>query len=103
MAFRGSPTSAFLLEQDPSALRPKSPEEVGILGGTIQGPQGKRRRTDNCDRLIALYVDKIFAVANILSAVIFGDTNYKLEQQEKEACKMSVNQQVWVMSLSQLS
>ena len=91
MAFRGSPTSLFLLGQDPPALRPKSPGEVGMLGGTIQGPQGKRRWTDNCDRLIALCVDKIFAVANILSAVIFGETNYKLEQQEKEACKMSIS------------
>ena len=51
-------------------------------------------------RIIALLTaDKIFATANILSmqredlrssAIIFGETIYKLEQQEKEARKMSI-------------
>ena len=37
MASRESPTSPFLLGRDPTALRPKSPGEVGGLGEIISG------------------------------------------------------------------
>ena len=65
MAFRVSPTSPFFLGQDPPALRPKSPGEVGVLGETILGTSEKAQvdgrslqertvvTTIKCDRLIA--------------------------------------------------
>ena len=62
MIILGSPTSPFLLGQNPPALRPKSPGEVGMLEEPILEAQVNGRSFheltvlsyDNyCDRLIA--------------------------------------------------
>ena len=46
MAFRGPPTSPFLLGLDAPTLRPNSPGEVGVLGETISGTSCREAQVD---------------------------------------------------------